>query len=185
MGTGLGLAQVYGIVKQHGGAISVTSVWGQGTTFTIYLPLVASESETDEPQSFSPATSGDECILLVEDNADLRDALAQSLESLGYRVLSAPDATMALELASQMDGAIDLVLSDMVLPGWSGVELFRALEMAHPRAQLIVMTGHPMNDVRMESMQQVHHWIQKPFTLNSLTTKVRMLLDKQQEGSRE
>jgi signal transduction histidine kinase len=176
MGTGLGLAQVYGIIKQHGGAIHVTSTVGEGTTFAIYLPLTASEPEPGDVPDSGPAAEGDECILLVEDNIDLRTALTQSLTSLGYRVLPASDATAALELAMQAAN-VDLVLSDLVLPGLSGNELYAAIQTTQPQARLLIMTGHPINDARMESMQQVQHWIQKPFTLNSLTAKVRMLLD--------
>jgi signal transduction histidine kinase len=177
MGTGLGLAQVYGIVKQHDGAIDVTSSLGSGTTFTIYLPLAASTAAEPIVPAPAPVTGGDEHILLVEDNADLRNALAQSLSSLGYEVLPAPDAEVALTQARQARRRIDLVLSDLVLPGRNGIELFGALLPLHPQAQLILMTGHPMTETRMQSMQHVHHWIQKPFTLEVLSTKVRILLD--------
>jgi PAS domain S-box-containing protein len=185
MGTGLGLSQVYGIVKQHGGAIDVTSTLGEGTTFTIYLPLAESKSEPIQARNSSPAAGGDECILLVEDNTDLRNALTESLRSLGYRVLPAPHARMAIELAGQQDGPIDLVLCDLVLPGWNGVELYAAIQPTHPGAQLIVMTGHPMTDDRMDAMRAVEHWIPKPFELNSLTAKVRQLLDSRQRGLRD
>jgi PAS domain S-box-containing protein len=182
MGTGLGLAQVYGIIKQHGGVIDVTSTLGRGTSFSIYLPLAACESAAARPCASCPVTGGDECILLVEENADLRNALAQSLTSLGYRVLSTHNAATAIALADEADSAIDLVLSDLVLSGSSDAELFAALKRTHPQAQLIVMTGHPMNNVQMGTMQHVNHWIPKPFALNSLTAKVRMLLDDHRHG---
>jgi CheY-like chemotaxis protein len=173
------LAQVYGIVKQHGGAINVASTPGQGTAFVIYLPLVV-EAQPDAPQAAETraAAGGSECILLVEDNEDLREALAQSLTSLGYRVLPAQDALAAIRIAAGASEPVDLVLSDLVMPGWSGVELFEALRIDHPEAKLLLMTGHPINDTRMQAMQNIEHWIQKPFALAALTEKVRMLLDR-------
>jgi signal transduction histidine kinase len=177
-GTGLGLAQVYGIVKQHGGAINVASTSDQGTSFVIYLPLVEAQPDTDEATETLAAAGGSERILLVEDNADLREALAQSLASLGYHVLPAEDALAAVQIAADASEPIDLVLSDLVMPGWSGAELFAALRIDHPEAKLLLMTGHPINDTRMQAMQDVEHWIQKPFALAALTEKVRSLLDR-------
>ncbi len=182
MGSGLGLAQVYGIVKQHGGAIAVASTPGEGTTFTIYLPLIASEPEADAAPAPRPAASGSECILLVEDNAALREALTHSLASLGYQVLPAPDAAAAFDLARSAGRRIDLLLTDLVLPGASGLELFHTLKATHPKTKLIVMTGHPMTEERMAAMQHIAHWIEKPFALNSLAEKVRLLLSQQQDS---
>jgi CheY-like chemotaxis protein len=176
-GTGLGLAQVYGIVKQHGGAITVASTPGQGTAFTIYLPLTAKEPTAVDAADPAPAVGGSESILLVEDNPDLRAALAHSLGSLGYRVLPARDADAALALVRAAAEPIDLVLSDLVLPGRSGVELFAALQPLHPHAKFVIMTGHPVTEARMESLRAADTWIQKPFALESLTQKVRKLLD--------
>jgi signal transduction histidine kinase len=177
MGTGLGLAQVYGIVKQHGGAITVASTPGQGTAFTIYLPLTDREARAQAAAGTAKAIGGSEQILLVEDNLDLREALTHSLASLGYRVLPAHDADTALALAETAEGSIDLVLSDLVLPSRNGIELFGALQPLHPAARLVIMTGHPITEARMESLRTADYWIQKPFALDSLTQRVRKLLD--------
>ncbi|MFN8465002.1 MAG: response regulator [Caldilineaceae bacterium] len=182
-GSGLGLAQVYGIVKQHSGAIDVASSPGKGSTFTIYLPLTASEPTTAAAHESPPAASGSECILLVEDNADLREALAQSLAGLGYQVLPAQDAAAALELAGSADHKIDLVLTDLVLPGASGVELFHALQPSHPKARLIVMTGHPMTEARIDAMKHIENWIEKPFAFNTVAAKVRLVLNQEQHSA--
>ena len=177
-GTGLGLAQVYGIVKQHGGAISVNSTTGQGTTFDMYLPLNESQKQAPPVVSDSETDGGNECILLIEDNIDLCVALAQSLETLGYRVLSASDGATALQLAAQPGTKIDLVLSDLVMPGSNGIELFSLLQTHQPRASLLIMTGHPMSEERAAALEQRSgHWIQKPFALNELALRVRAVLD--------
>jgi two-component system, cell cycle sensor histidine kinase and response regulator CckA len=182
-GSGLGLAQVYGIVKQHGGAIDVASTPGKGTTFTIYLPLTTSEPTPAAAHESPPAANGSECILLVEDNADLREALSQSLAGLGYHVLPAQNAVSALELAGSTNREIDLVLTDLVMPGASGVELFHALQPSHPKAKLIVMTGHPMTEARMDAMKHIPHWIEKPFAFNTVAAKVRQVLNQEQHNA--
>ena len=179
LGSGLGLAQVYGIVKQHGGAIGVATLPSQGTTFTLYLPLAAIAPTLAAAQPVLPARGGSECILLVEDNGELREALAQSLASLGYRVLEAHDAATALDLAKKAPGGIDLVLTDLVLPDANGVELFQALEPSQPQAKVIVMTGHPITEARMDALKHIAHWIEKPFAFNTVAAKVRLVLNQQ------
>jgi nitrogen-specific signal transduction histidine kinase/ActR/RegA family two-component response regulator len=181
-GTGLGLAQVYGIVKQHDGAITVNSAPGQGATFTLYLPV--SEVKSDpQAASVSRPGGGSECILLVEDNVDLCQALAQSLETLGYKVLPAYEGATALHLAAQPATSVDLVLSDMVMPGWNGLDLYTALRRYQPEATLLIMTGHPLSQAHAAALQeQSNHWIQKPFALAELAARVRSVLNDAKAG---
>lgn len=182
-GSGLGLAQVYGIVKQHDGAITVSSTPGQGAQFTIYLPA-GHEQAPATTHTDRPAGGGSECILLVEDNVDLCQAVGQSLETLGYKVLAAFEGATALHLAAQPNRTVDLVLSDMVMPGWNGLDLYAALLRHQPGATLLIMTGHPLSPAHVAALQdQAGHWIQKPFTLVELAGRVRLALDQASSGS--
>lgn len=177
-GTGLGLAQVYGIVKQHGGHINVESTPGAGATFTIYLPLVQAPPEPLPAPTAAPVHGGHEHILLVEDNLDLCTALEQTLGSLGYLVLAAHSGSEALALLEHAHAPIDLVLSDMVMPGMSGLDLYRAVHAREPQARLLIMSGHPMRANEAAVLQRSDiHWIQKPFLLSQLAQRVRLLLD--------
>ncbi len=132
-GTGLGLSTVYGIVKQSGGFVTVDSAVGQGSTFRVFLPLLAQPPETARPGSQAPgAQNGSETILLVEDEAPIRSLVQKVLERRGYTVLAAADATEALRLAERHDGPIHLLLSDIVMPGLSGVDLAQRILATRP-----------------------------------------------------
>ena len=176
-GTGLGLAQVYGIIAQHDGFIQVDSQVGQGTTFRIYLPL-------HEPIAPAPAVSqladiplgGTETILLVEDNAATAQAVLMSLEALGYRVLLAADGVEALSVYQGNSGGIDLVLSDMVMPRLGGLELYKALGELNPQLKMIIMTGYPLADDDKALLEKgLVDWILKPFEIEGLNAKLRRL----------
>ena len=181
-GTGLGLAQVYGIVKQHDGSIAVESQVGVGTTFTVYLPLHDAPSP---PAPYAPANESllgaGERILLVEDNPAMRMAVSDSLEGLGYQVFSAADGVEALEILAQQAEAILLMISDLVMPRMGGVELAQTARLRYPTLKILIMTGHPLGESEEELRQSgIQGWIQKPFSISELSDYIQSLLEKPQ-----
>ncbi|MHB8526218.1 MAG: PAS domain S-box protein [Candidatus Acidiferrales bacterium] len=182
-GTGLGLATVYGIVKQSGGYIWVYSEIGKGATFKVYLPRVR---ESEKPAQQKPETKlfplGCETILLVEDEKGVRELAREYLEQIGYVVLEAENAQKAIDVARSHSGAIDLLFTDVVMGGMSGRQLAEEMHKLRPGVKILYMSGYTDEAI-------VHHGIlgrgmtllQKPFTLNSLALKVRDTLDLPQE----
>jgi len=176
-GTGLGLATVYGIVKQSGGFIWVYSEPGHGTSFKIYLPRV------DEPVSRASAAApelvgGSETVLVVEDVAAVRAVARQMLERHGYTVLEAPDGETALRLAGKHQGAIRLLLTDVVMPEVSGRQLADQLLELRPDMKVLFMSGYTDDAiVRHGVLQEGIAYLQKPFTPETLARKVRAVLD--------
>jgi len=180
-GTGLGLAQVYGIVKQHGGHIEVQTEVGQGTTFWIYLP--AQEAEVprkvppSQPDSLTTPHSKGETILVAEDERRVRESCRRILESLGYRVLTAPNGREALQ-TYRSTGSIDLVLTDMVMPEMSGKDLIQELRKADPPPRIVAMTGYVLaQDLRELKAVGNLDVIQKPLDVNTLARAIRQALD--------
>ena len=178
-GTGLGLAQVYGIVKQHEGHINVETEVGEGTTFRIYLPACGMEAMEDvraEKASAPPQGKG-ETILLVEDEEKLREVGQGILESLGYRVLTAANGREALA-AHRSAQRVDLLLTDLVMPEMGGKRLFRELRKITPALKALVITGYiaqeDLEGLREEGFLDVVH---KPFDVDTLATVVRRALD--------
>jgi len=182
-GTGLGLATVYGVVKQSGGFIWVDSVLGKGTTFTIYLPhakkkVVSAEKE----ESNAPLKGGSETILVVEDEAEVRELACQFLQGGGYKVLDAKDGVEALELAIRHQEPIHLVLSDMVMPRMSGADLAAHLKSKRPDLKILFMTGYAGYSAReANGSAEPRMMLQKPFSRHSLLEKVREALAGAQE----
>lgn len=180
-GTGLGLAQVYGIVKQHGGEIGVRSVVSQGTTFTIYLPAL--EETTPEPET-SPeqilsVDLKNTTILLVEDDSGTRAAIQDVLEPTGCQVLVASTGLKALKLIGERENEIDLVITDMIMPELGGVELYKTISKRQLDIELIFMTGYPLTEESRQLLEQREVvWLQKPFTNSQLLFKVRQALVK-------
>jgi PAS domain S-box-containing protein len=178
-GAGLGLAQVYGIVKQHDGYITAKSSKGNDTTFTVYLPLIsASEPAPASPEMSPMKDGGTEQILLVEDDRATREAMRDTLEAAGYQVLVAADGQIALEVLARPDSAVDLVLSDLVMPDMGGVELYQALQLEQSHLKMIVMTGYPLKDDGRALLEQgIVDWVAKPIAASDLVAKVRATLD--------
>jgi two-component system, cell cycle sensor histidine kinase and response regulator CckA len=184
-GSGLGLAQVYGIVKQHKGYIDVQSAAGRGTTFTIYLPVLAATRLAETAVALPTVLQGQgETILIVEDNELLREALASILVLLNYEVLTAADGREALAILEQ-DGAgelpgpaIALVLSDLVMPNMGGEALLQAMRQRGLTTPFLILGGHPMEAERRQSLQTqgCAGWLLKPIGTEELATAVARAL---------
>jgi CheY-like chemotaxis protein len=178
-GTGLGLATVYGIVRQSGGWITVYSEADLGTTFKVYLPVALAARSAETPRE-QPVRSGGgrETILLVEDEAGLRNAIENALKSYGYNVLSAGSGRDAIDVATNFAGTIDLVVTDVVMPEMSGRELAERLQEQMPGMAVLFMSGYT-NDavVRHGVLQAEMAFLQKPFGPPTLARKVREVLE--------
>ncbi len=177
-GTGLGLATVYGIVKQSGGYIWVYSEPGQGTAFKIYLPPAEEGAEEDLALQADPsALYGSETVLLVEDEESVRSLSRTILEAFGYTVLEADGGEQALEIVRSRSQPVDLVLTDVVMPAMSGTELVSRLEEAHPGIRSLYMSGYTDDAVvRHGLLEKGRVFLQKPFTPGALGRKVREAL---------
>ena len=173
-GTGLGLAQVYGIVKQHDGAVDVSSRVMKGTTCMVCLPLLAAPMPMESPRSAHEAPHGDgETILLVEDNPALQAASAELLEELNYRVLRANNGSEALTVLAAHHETVALVLSDVIMPEMGGLELYAQMQQHYPQINFLFMTGHTLEaDFSTALLGAVADWIQKPFSIDTLTAKI-------------
>ena len=177
-GTGLGLPMVYGVIKQSGGAISVYSELGKGTTFKIFLPQCEAEVSPGLKQGVAADANGSETILLVEDQGAIREVTSVYLMGLGYNVLAAPDGEAALKIAETQQTRIDLVVTDIVMPNMGGRELVTHLTRLHPHAKVLFMSGYPDFALRQsEGFPENAEVLQKPFSLKSLASKARFLLD--------
>jgi CheY-like chemotaxis protein len=178
-GTGLGLAMVYGIVKQSGGNIGVYSEPGQGTTFKIYLPKIDDPVDGGPASSASPSPSyGKETVLVVEDEEGVRTLVRDILEQSGYLVLEASHGAQALETSERHPGPIHLFVTDVVMPEMSGRELVQRLAILRPASKVLFMSGYTANAVvHRGALESETEFLQKPFTAATLTRKVRDILD--------
>jgi two-component system cell cycle sensor histidine kinase/response regulator CckA len=178
-GTGLGLAMVYGIVKQSGGYVWVDSEPGQGACFTIYLPRVQAAIVPFMSAKAEARPRGTETILVAEDEEALREAICGFLRSLEYTVFAASTGHQALSIASQHEGHIDLLITDVVMPKMSGRELSQILESLRPNLKTIYMSGYTDDAVLRHGIQDVDAiFLQKPFGLDTLARKVRDMLER-------
>jgi PAS domain S-box-containing protein len=176
-GTGLGLSTVYGIVKQSGGYVMVQSEKGRGTMFQIYLPRVEGVAEKHAPPVIHAASGGTETVLLVEDEESVRQLVRETLAAKGYRVVEAENGESGIATAAQHDGKIDLVITDVVMPGMGGRELVRQLAQTRPQTKVLYLSGYTEDAILSEgSVESGAAFLQKPFTLQSLSRKVREVL---------
>ncbi len=178
-GTGLGLAQVFGIVKQHEGYIDVKSQLGVGTTFEIYLPaLPVSALSGIISEDVGTLKGRKETILVVEDDKAMREALVEMLELMEYRALSAGDGREALQRFERERG-INLVLSDLVMPEMGGVALYETLKERYPQVKMVMMTGYPLAERGKDLIEQgIVAWIQKPLDADTLARTIKKVLGK-------
>ncbi|MGH7276736.1 MAG: ATP-binding protein [Candidatus Rokuibacteriota bacterium] len=177
-GTGLGLATVYGIVKQHEGLVTVESAPGAGTTFRIYLKQVPGAADRAAPHAAEGrAAQGSETLLIVEDQNDLRELAREILTAAGYRVLAASDPGEGLALATRHDGPLHLLLTDVVMPQMSGRALAERVTAAHPEIKVLYMSGYTDDAiVHRGVLEESTVLLQKPFTPDVLAGKVREVL---------
>lgn len=176
-GTGLGLSTVYGIVKQNGGSVYVTSKPGQGTTFEIYLPRYCGEAEEIEEQAVETPARGSETILVVEDQAEMLELTKVSLENYGYRVMTALGPGEALLLCEAYSGTIHLLLTDVIMPVMSGRDLSEKVRSLRSDIRILFMSGYTANELDPEGvLDKGVEFIQKPFTPAGLAGKIREVL---------
>ncbi|MBA4367288.1 MAG: hypothetical protein C0403_06575 [Desulfobacterium sp.] len=177
-GTGLGLSMVLGIVKNHGGAVSVESRVGQGTRFDVYLPKARFEEDPAEKMEYR-ASGGRESILLVDDEKDITDVQAEMLKRLGYHVTATNRADDAVALFTEHPEQFDLVITDMTMPKMTGLQLSEKLRQIHPEIGIIICSGYQEN-ASEKSFQalKINAFVQKPVIMSDLAKLVRKVLDK-------
>lgn len=178
-GSGLGLSTVLGIVTQAGGYLTLDSLPQQGSTFSIYLPLAAEAvaAEITEPQREQPSMSGEETILLVDDEEELSNAAAEYLCQCGYNVLKASAADEAMEVARSFPNKISLLITDIIMPGGSGRELVERIQKERPETVVLLISGYADDALRENGFGEGTSFLQKPFTLQSLGVRIRAILD--------
>ncbi len=177
-GTGLGLSTVYGIVKQHRGHIRVDTEPGRGTVFHVYFASCAAKVEEGDETAPPPVRGGTETILLVDDNLDVRSVTLSTLEHYGYRVLAASSGTEALGIFDRDEAAVDLLLTDVVMPGLGGRAVAENIGSKQPNLPILFMSGHAFDVTRKELTEKEHvSFIQKPFRPRDLAVRIREMLD--------
>ena len=177
-GTGLGLASAYGIIKAHGGYIDVTSKLGEGTTFSIYLPVSGKKVETPVVAD-ARIVGGRETVLLVDDEESVREVGQELLETLGYSVILANHGKAALEIYEQVQDHVDIVLLDLVMPKMGGGEAFDRLKEIDPDVKVLLLSGYSIDGEAGEILERgCDGFIQKPFNMKDLSGKIREILDK-------
>ncbi len=181
-GTGLGLAQVYGIVRQHHGYIHVHTIVGQGSAFMIYLPAAAMTGNADHARQAEKVPGGHgEIVLIVEDNTSLRQALVSSLEGMNYTTRTAVNGVEALAILEEPAANIAIVLSDMVMPEMSGDKLFRAMQQRGLRVPMLILSGHPMEAelIQVLMAEGLKGFFMKPPNIEKLMTLIAQIVQQE------
>jgi len=177
-GTGLGLTMVYGVVRQNGGWIEVSSQLGQGASFRVYFPRIDARPVRDSVGKPVPVTlHGGETVLVVEDQEDVRRLIRTILESYGYHILEANNGNETLHLAEENSSEIHLLLTDVILPGMNGKTLSEHMRSLVPKLRILFMSGYPEDVIsRRGVLEQDVAYLPKPFSPESLAIKVREVL---------
>jgi PAS domain S-box-containing protein len=177
-GTGLGLATVYGIVKQSDGYIWCYSEVGVGTTFKVYLPRIEDAAASDSKPTFVPPRGGKETVLLIEDDQALRDVLSETLQGAGYTILVAEGGAKALEMSGEYHGLIHALVTDVIMPGLSGRAAATKIKVSRPELEVLFISGYTSEAIAKHGvLEPGTHFLTKPFTPADLLRKVRAMLD--------
>jgi CheY-like chemotaxis protein len=178
-GTGLGLASAYGIVKNHGGYINVASEKGEGTTFTMYLPVTEEKVMRDKKPT-ERLMKGEETVLLVDDEAMILDVGRQMLEKMGYKVITADSGKTALDIYRKKRDDISLVILDIIMPEMGGGETYDKMKKVNPDIRVLLSSGYSIDGEATEILKRgCNGFIQKPFSVSGLSLKLREILDKE------
>ncbi len=176
-GTGMGLAMVYGIVQNHGGAIAVKTEIGCGTTFEVFLPHAPEIEAGEAPRRSEHAVPGTGRVLVVDDEDGVREVAADLLTSLGYRVTTAPDGASAVSQYRESGHDVDVVLLDLAMPGMGGRECFRALKAIDPDVKAVLCTGYGFNVAAQQLLDEgVLGIVAKPYELERLSDAIAQAL---------
>jgi len=179
-GTGLGLASVYGIVREHEGYITCSSEEGRGTSFTIFLPAEPRENEAGDVDSSAESTgTGEETLLVVDDETAVLEVVRKGLEGFGYGILTASSGEEALETIAMPDSSVDLILLDISMPGMGGYRCLEEIRKIAPEVKVVISSGYPFDDAggkTSSDSEKPHGFIQKPYNLSDLALKVREVL---------
>jgi CheY-like chemotaxis protein len=177
-GTGLGLASAYGIIKNHGGVITVYSEKGKGTTFNIYLPTSLKEVRQDDALSKDTLFVGKETILFVDDEEMIVSVGKDMLESIGYKVLTANSGKIAVEKYETNKENIDLVILDLIMPDMGGEATFVKLRDINPDVKVLLSSGYSINGQATNMLKQgCRGFVQKPYSIKELSARIREILD--------
>jgi CheY-like chemotaxis protein len=178
-GTGLGLAMVYGIIKQHNGYINVYSEVGKGTTFKIYLPLIKTEVKDKKPEVRPSSIGGTETILLAEDDADVRKFTKHILEEFGYKVIDAENGEDAINKFMENRDKIEILILDIVMPKKNGREVYEEIKKVKPEIKALFMSGYTANVIHEQGiLEEGLNFVLKPISPTVLLRKIREVLEK-------